>query len=141
MRNNGLSKNLFAACLRLLPTGRKLLWLVACSLALLFLIPGCKSKKVKKLNERITLRRADKNPYGTYTAYENLKHLFPEAVIAVNKQSPAHYNSFAAYHNYYNSDERNNDSKTLYIIITPTFAPGQREMDALMEFVGNGNHI
>ena len=97
------------------------------------------------MNERITLRRADKNPYGTYTAYENLKYLFPEAVIDVNKKSPAHYNSFAAYHNYYDNSSSDNDSKnnhkTLYIIITPTFSPGPRELDAIMEFVGNGNHV
>ena len=140
MSNKGVSKNLFDV----IHAGRKSLWLIACSVLMMCIAPACNNiKKNKKLNERITLRRQDKNPYGTYAAYENLKFMFPEAVIAINKQSPAHYGSFAAYHNYYSSDEekRSNDRKTLYVIITPIFSPGTKELESIMEFVGNGNHV
>ena len=73
MKNKGLNKNVFVSSL----------WLIAFSVLLLCILPGCGSTSGKKkvLNDRITLRRVDKNPYGTYTAYENLKYMFPEAVI------------------------------------------------------------
>ena len=118
--------------------------LIAGILLVAGILPGCKQAKKKRLNERVTLRRADKIPYGTFSAYENLKYIFPEANIEINKQSPSHYNSFAAYHNYYSSsseDSKGNSRKTLYIIITPSFSPSARELDAIMEFVANGNHV
>ena len=34
------------------------------------------NKKEKKPDERITLRKQDKIPYGTYVAYQGLQHLF-----------------------------------------------------------------
>lgn len=138
----GVGALLFAQARRW--SSRMGLLLMACSL--LLTLPGCKvnTAKKKELNELLTLRRTDKIPYGTYVAYENLQYIFPQAVININKLSPAHYNSFAAYHNYYtsSSDETSTDKdKTLYIIISPEFSPGAREIDALMEFVGNGNHV
>lgn len=126
-------------------TRRTIYLLIFSILTMLVVLPACNLPKKKKLNERVTLRRQDKIPYGTFTAYENIKYIFPEAIININSQSPAHYNSFAAYHNYaYNTDsdgKRSNTSRILYVIISPYFSPSARELDAIMEFVGNGNQV
>jgi hypothetical protein len=108
-------------------------------LALLSLMAGsCNMSKKKRLNERVTLRKSDKIPYGTYVAYEDLKYLFPLADVTVNQKSPAYYSSFISDYTYStDSDKR----KALYIIITPEFSPDQREYDALLRFVGAGNHV
>lgn len=92
----------------------------------------------KKLDKRVTLRRSDKIPYGTYVAYEHLRHLFPSAAVNINKLSPSSYKSFAAGYSSYDSDDT---SSVLYMIISPTFDPDKREYDALMRFVSHGNHV
>ena len=43
------------------------------------------NKKERQLDERVTLRNQDKIPYGTYVAYNALKHIFPKAVVYNNK--------------------------------------------------------
>src|SRR5262245_43351948 len=99
---------------------------------------SCNMKKKKRLNENVTLRKGDKIPYGTYVAYEDLKYLFPYADVTVNQKSPAHYSSFI---NDYTYSTDANPRKALYIIITPEFNPDQREYEALLRFVGAGNHV
>jgi hypothetical protein len=54
--------------------------------ALLLVLVGCTNHK--KLNKRVSLSRKDKIPYGTYFAYENMKWIFPNAEIMINKLSP-----------------------------------------------------
>jgi hypothetical protein len=44
--------------------------------------------KKEKLDERVSLWRNDKIPYGTYYAYQNLSEIFPGADIQVTKRSP-----------------------------------------------------
>lgn len=92
----------------------------------------------KKMNRRITLWRKDKIPYGTYYAYENLKYLFPDASISINKTSPSNYTFYtdasASGASYYKK-------KTAYIIIAPQVMPDQREIEAMMNFVGSGNQL
>lgn len=116
--------------------------LLACLAPLLF---SCGSfQKKKQLNERVTLRHSDKIPYGTYTAYQNLKYIFPDAQVEINKLSPSSYRSFAASHNVtYDSTgrERKEGESVLYMVISPYFSPNAREYDALMRFIGRGNHV
>jgi hypothetical protein len=92
----------------------------------------------KGMDERITLRKADKIPYGTYVAFEELKYIFPDAEVSVTKQSPADYNSLVKSYSY-NSESKY--PKALYVIITPEFRPDERELEALMQFVEAGNHV
>ncbi|MBK9568669.1 MAG: hypothetical protein IPO53_01210 [Chitinophagaceae bacterium] len=47
--------------------------------AIIILLATGNNKKNRKLDERITLRRQDKIPYGTYVAFRNLSYLFPES--------------------------------------------------------------
>ena len=91
----------------------------------------------KQINRRVTLWRKDKIPYGTYYAYESLKYLFPEAAITINKTSPADYR-FEAQSNFF---QNNRKHRIAYIIISPQVIPDRREIDAMMNFVGNGNQI
>ena len=113
------------------------------AILLLTLVPvfvGCNNiaKKKKKLDARVTLRKKDKIPYGTYVAYNNLKHIFPSAAVDVNSVSPASYRSFVTSYSSYGSDDT---TTTLYVIISPYFSPDKREFEALMRFISRGNHV
>jgi hypothetical protein len=84
----------------------------------------------KKLNERITLRRQDKIPYGTYVAYRNLKYIFPAASIHINKDEPGYWDSLSIH-----------DSKQALIIICGQFNAGEEEMKKMISFAENGNDV
>ncbi|WP_431215596.1 hypothetical protein ACQ86N_13465 [Puia sp. P3] len=82
----------------------------------------------KKLNRRITLWRKDDIPYGTRLAYEGLPHLFPDVGVSVNKKSPVDLAS-------------NSGTNKAYIILVDHLDPRPSEVTALLNFVGEGNHI
>lgn len=102
-------------------------------------ISSCRIGKQKKLNRFISLWRKDKIPYGTYYAYENLAYIFPEADITINRASPAKYPEFDAAN--YSSDSTSSKHKKAYIIISPQVLPNPSEINALMNFVGEGNTV
>ena len=91
----------------------------------------------KRLNRRITLWRKDKIPYGTYYTFESLHHIFPKAGININKNSPADF--FYDRSEFRNHDHGNREGRKVYIIIARNVVPDEREINALMNFVGNGN--
>src|SRR5579872_3955404 len=80
-----------------------------------------------KLNRRVTLWRKDKIPYGTFVAYESLSFLFPGADITINKESPSNLHT--------------REGKTAYIVIVPVMEPDASEINALLNYVGQGNHV
>jgi hypothetical protein len=88
---------------------------------------SCKYKKTKQLNRRITLWRKDKIPYGTQLAYDGLSWLFPNATISVNKNSPLSI--------------RTGERKKALIVIVPRLDPRPSEINALMNFVSEGNQV
>src|SRR5256885_15636367 len=103
------------------------------------LLAGCGAfNRSKRLDERVTLRKSDKIPYGTYIAFNELKYIFPEARIVVNEQPPSDYSSHLQG---YSLNSGSNYPKALYVIITPEFNPDEKEYDALIRFVGAGNHV
>jgi len=103
---------------------------------------SCDLRKKKRLNERITLKRTDLLPYGTYVAYENLKYIFPLASININKKSPSEYGSMIYQISYdLLDDSEYQERSSLYIIIAPYFDPSKTEYDMLMRFVSEGNHV
>ncbi|HYF29796.1 MAG TPA: DUF4350 domain-containing protein [Chitinophagaceae bacterium] len=117
---------------------------VAALFASLMILPAFPAyAQTKKASQRITLRYLDKIPYGTYVAFENLEYIFPDADVYINKKSPSGYTSFTSPHDYYTGEDGTvvQKEKTLYIIISPEFAPNTREYSSIMEFVGNGNHV
>ena len=88
---------------------------------------SCNGKEKKKLDERVTLWRKDKIPYGTYVAYENMQHLFPNAEITTNNASPTNL--------------LNQEGKKAYVIITPVMDPDESETNAIINMAGEGSHI
>lgn len=112
-----------------------MIWLVA----LTGVLSSCGSKT---LNKRVTLWRGDKIPYGTYVAYENLHHLFPDASVVINKRSPDRYKTFNGLHLKDNDDNENyEDHKTSYIIISTEVEPDENEAAAILGMVSRGQHV
>jgi hypothetical protein len=88
------------------------------------------NKKNRRIDERVTLRRQDKIPYGTYVAYKGLAHLFPRARVLVNRDEPGYWDSLS-------SDESNQ----ALIIITGKFNADEIEMKNLINFIEKGNDV
>ncbi len=96
-------------------------------LILLFSLASCRYGPSKILNRRVTLWRKDKIPYGDQIAYEGLSHLFPDATISLNKKAPSFLQS--------------GDGKKAYIIIVPKMDPEPSDINAILNFVGEGNQV
>jgi len=86
--------------------------------------------KKKKLNERITFRKKDKIPYGTWVAFQSLPQFFPGASVYTTRQEPGYWDSVSVF-----------DSRQAFIAITPKFMPDEYEMRKLISFVENGNDV
>jgi hypothetical protein len=104
-------------------------------LAMSILALGSCQSRDKRLNRLVTLWRKDRIPYGAYFAYENMKYMFPKANITINSSSPADYRSF-----HYTRTSRDKQPQG-YIIIAPQVIPDQNEINAMMNFVGDGNQL
>ena len=116
---------------------KKILKYYVISGALLILLTGCGSKK--RLNERVTLWRNDKIPYGTFYAYENLSSVFPGAKVVVSKKSPERSRSINPGES---ADELvSGEGSSVHIIISPQVQPDEAELRALFNYVSEGNHI
>ncbi|MES1217965.1 MAG: hypothetical protein ABUT20_20835 [Bacteroidota bacterium] len=87
-------------------------------------------KGERRLNERLSFSKKDKIPYGTYVAYQNLRHLFPSAALTDNNFSPEKWDSV---------------SQTTFgqamIIISPQFLASENEMNQLIAFAQHGNDV
>jgi len=106
--------------------------------ALISFIAACNNNS-KKLNERVSLWRNDKIPYGTFYSYKNLSRIFPDASIEITKKSPDKYKGLALGES---ADKMVTASgKTAHIIISPQVQPDESEINALFNEVGEGNHI
>jgi len=103
--------------------------LITGALVALFLT-GNNGTKKNKIDDRVTLRKQDKIPYGTYVAYRGLEHLFPKASISTNKLEPGYWDSLSNY-----------DSGQALIIVTGKFSPDEIEMKKLISFIENGNDV
>ena len=116
-----------------------MIWLVAIA----GLIASCGSG-AKRMNNRVTLWRSDKIPYGTYYAYENLQKIFPAASVVINKRSPDRYKTFSL-KNIKDTDPSDNasydDQKTTYIIVASHVLPDDDEVAALLGMVSRGQHV
>ena len=88
------------------------------------------NKKERQLDERVTLRNRDKIPYGTYVAYNALKHIFPKAVVYNNKYEPGRWDSLSNY-----------ESGQALIIVTGKFNADTSEMKKMISFIEKGNDV
>lgn len=103
---------------------------VLTGIVLLIVTSNDKSGSGKKLDERITLRKQDKIPYGTYVAYNSLKHLFPNASVSATREEPGYWDSLSRM-----------DNKQAYVVITDRFTADDREIEKMIEFAKNGNDV
>lgn len=106
-----------------------LIVLLVAAIATLVISGGNPGKK-KILDERITLRKSHKLPYGTWVAWKNLEYLFPGAEIVSNRYEPGYWNSISM-----------DDTGQVFISITDKFTPDKSEMTSLIEFAANGNDV
>jgi hypothetical protein len=98
--------------------------------ALVTLFATGNNKKDKQLDERITLRRQDKIPYGTYVAFKGLDYLFPSANVYTNRYEPGYWDSLS----YYKSDQ-------VLIIVAGKFNADEAEMKKMISFIEGGNDV
>ena len=89
-----------------------------------------RSREKKELDERFTLKRTDKIPYGSWAAYSSLPYLFPDASISLNRYPPGYWDSLQDY-----------DDKQVLIILSGRFDADEDEMKELVEFIEEGNHV
>lgn len=98
--------------------------------AIAILLFGALRKKTCSFEERVTLNRKDKIPYGTYVAYENLKYIFPGASVSVNYKDPESWDTL-----------KYKESNQALIIISTQFRPSEVEMKDLVAFAQAGNDV
>ena len=102
--------------------------LLAAAVVALFVTGNNENRR--KLDGRITLQKKDKIPYGTYVAYNSLRHLFPAASIYTSRQEPGYWDSLS-----------NHDSRQAYLVITDRFSADKDEMKKLISFAEKGNDV
>jgi hypothetical protein len=95
----------------------------------LFLLPliSCQVRREKQIDRRITLKRRDQIPYGTKVAYDRLSDVFPNSTISINDKPLSSLSS--------------SEGKKVYVIIGSSVDPSPADISALLDFVGEGNHV
>ncbi len=111
-------------------------------LLLVMLMSSCGSGDGKELNERVTIWRKDKIPYGTFYAYEQLPVMFPDAEIVIDKESPdSHKNIFLPKNNNIEVKLSSHVGHTASFVFTHQLLPNRSELRALLDFVYEGNQL
>lgn len=105
-----------------------LIGLVVAAIIFLFVTGNNAANRV--LDERLTFRKRDKIPYGTFVAYENLKHIFPKASVGSDKRMPGDWDSLSPY-----------GKRQALLIVSPFFNAEDEEMKSLLEFIKRGNDV
>lgn len=98
-------------------------------LALVIILASAK-KKDRVFDERITLKEADKIPYGFYVARHLLGSLFPEAEMYDNKNAPGQWGGVYRY-----------SANQAVFIVARYFNPESDELDEIISFVKRGNYV
>jgi hypothetical protein len=88
------------------------------------------NKKNRVLNERITLRTGDKNPYGMYVAYHLLPYLFPQSKISYDKHTAGTWNAIYP--------DRSNQA---VVLTAKEFNAESYELQRLYDFIKRGNYV
>jgi len=82
----------------------------------------------------ITLDKEDKNPYGTYLAYQSLPSYFPGAKIETIPR-------MFRYTNMDNEMKYNNSGTSLLVLLGLNFYVTEQEWKQLLKFADNGNEV
>lgn len=92
--------------------------------------PGDKQKKLWT----VTLKKEDKNPYGTYLAYHSLQYYFPQATID-SLSSQFHYNNID------NKMISGYDQPSALVVVGLDFYVSENELAKLLDYVNSGNEL
>ena len=76
-----------------------------------------------------TLANNDKNPFGSYILYNQLKQVFPSSKIESHRIP------------LYNVLHDNDETNSAYLILEPEFKPGKTDVEALLQYVKDGNTV
>ncbi len=93
------------------------------------LLAGCFNNAGKIPSLRESFSKKDKNPFGTYIAYQQLKTLFSSNTIIDKKES------------FTKTRGKITDTSSLYICIAPALFLNQAEVDNMMDYVAKGNDL
>jgi hypothetical protein len=99
-------------------------------LGLVFLVAKFSGNGKHQFDSRITFYRKDKIPYGMYTAFQDLKYIFPKTKINVEKRAPGYWDSLSDY-----------EGHQAIMIICPSFSADDYELKRLLDFAKNGNTV
>lgn len=105
--------------------GNKIFFILFILMLLLYMVS--QYYKPKQFEWNVTLQNDDKNPFGTYLLFHQLKDLFPNSEIK-NVRVPV-----------YNNLENQHPASAAYILIENEFDPGETDRNALFAFVRRGN--
>ncbi|MET0243075.1 MAG: hypothetical protein ABW174_06390, partial [Flavitalea sp.] len=95
----------------------------------------------KRLNRQLTLWKNDKIPYGTWYAYNNLKSIYPDAEVIVNKEAPEIYHLTTELNKHNKNPKSGSSAHAAYIIISPSVAPGSSELEEIFRIAAAGHHV
>ncbi|MGJ7030528.1 DUF4350 domain-containing protein [Niabella hirudinis] len=107
-----------------------LLGLLLIILLVFFFLKNEDNSGSKKVSTFVSLKKEDKNPYGTYVAYNGLKRFFSNARFLTNTRSIADDTLLSQY----------NDGQ-LFISIAPQATFYEYELAELMDFINKGNNV
>jgi len=107
--------------------GNKTFILIFVALLVLYIV--AQLNQPKHFDWTPTLRDNDKNPFGAFVPYTELKQIFGNAHIQSHK--------IPAYNVLHNKYETN----SAYIFLEPEFQPGKTDLDELLQYVEDGNTV
>lgn len=97
--------------------------------ALFILYTVAEINKPKPIDWTITLNRNDKNPYGGFVIYNQLKHIFPKATVQSIRQSV------------YSYIDDSGETNTASIFMGDVFRPAATSTAKLKKYVSRGNYV
>lgn len=106
------------------------LLIMAITAALGFLLLGDRGDRIKRLDERLTFKKSDKIPYGTFVSWKLLPEMFPQAVVYPERSGPGYWDSLVE-----------SESSQALIIVVPEFQADEYEMQSLIDFASSGNDV
>ncbi|MDQ3683951.1 MAG: hypothetical protein M3352_12895 [Bacteroidota bacterium] len=101
---------------------------IVIALGILLISPA--KKRPRKMDERITLRKQDKIPYGFYAARNLLPSLFPLATVYSDKRSPGYWDSISS-----------GGKNQAVFLICRNLNADEDELKQLLNFAKKGNYI
>ena len=87
------------------------------------------ANKPKPVNWKVSLSKDDKNPYGGYIIFNQLKTIFPGGVIESHR-TPL-----------YNQLNNYTGSATTYLLISQSFSLSANDFEEMRNYVAKGNYV